>query len=94
MNLQLSPLKETAEHQAEIAAWRQHFESVLERYLPEENENPAILHQAMRYSALAGGKRFRPMLVYASGKVFGLGIKRRPACLRHRTYPYLFIDSR
>lgn len=28
---------------------------------------PAVLHQAMRYAVLGGGKRLRPMLVYATG---------------------------
>ena len=95
MNLQLSPLKETTEHQVEISAWRQHFESVLERHLPEENENPAVLHQAMRYSALAGGKRFRPMLVYATGKVLGLGIKRLDplACAIELIHTYSLIHD-
>lgn len=56
-----------------IAAWRQRFELVFDRSLPHESLEPAILHRAMRYSALAGGKRIRPMLVYASGHAVGLG---------------------
>jgi exodeoxyribonuclease VII small subunit len=38
---------------------------------------PAKLHEAMRYTVLGGGKRVRPLLVYASGALFG----RRPAAL-------------
>lgn len=56
-----------------IADWRTRFEQVLADHLPEENDDPAKLHQAMRYSALAGGKRFRPLLVYAVGESLGLG---------------------
>jgi len=72
MKLQRSPLKAATEQQAEISTWQLHFEAILIQYLPHANMNPGPLHQAMRYSALAGGKRFRPMLVYASGKALGL----------------------
>ena len=57
----------------EIASWRKRFEPVLERRLPESHLAPTPLHEAMRYSALAGGKRFRPVLIYASGKALGIG---------------------
>ncbi|HMB59263.1 MAG TPA: farnesyl diphosphate synthase [Xanthomonadales bacterium] len=43
------------------------IESVLEQHLPTEDIIPERLHQAMRYAALGGGKRFRPLLVYATG---------------------------
>ncbi len=72
MNLQRSHLKATTEQQAEISTWQQHFESILDEYLPHAKANPGALHQAMRYSSMAGGKRFRPVLVYASGKALGL----------------------
>lgn len=50
-----------------LGSWCEHFERQLQRSLPLESRNPERLHQAMRYSALAGGKRIRPLLVYASG---------------------------
>ncbi len=56
---------------AVIAAWRERFEVELERRLPPAGREPDHLHQAMRYSALAGGKRFRPVLVYAAGRAIG-----------------------
>jgi geranylgeranyl pyrophosphate synthase len=56
----------------EVTAWQDRFESVLEQRLLPESRNPALLHRAMRYASLAGGKRFRPVLVYASGKALGL----------------------
>ena len=40
-----------------------------------EARNPVLLHRAMRYSSLAGGKRFRPVLVYSTGKALGLAAK-------------------
>ena len=40
--------------------------AALERHLPSENEAPADLHRAVRYSTFAGGKRLRPALAMAS----------------------------
>ena len=40
--------------------------------MPSESGDLALLHRAMRYSSLAGGKRFRPVLVYSAGKALGL----------------------
>jgi geranylgeranyl pyrophosphate synthase len=57
---------------AEIAALQQRLETAMERCLPGEEQQPEVLHRAMRYSALAGGKRFRPLLVYSTGKALGL----------------------
>jgi geranylgeranyl diphosphate synthase, type II len=43
----------------------------LGRLLPAEDEAPETIHQAMRYSIFAGGKRLRPILAIATGEVFG-----------------------
>ena len=39
--------------------------------LPSEQEEPKRLHEAMRYSMFAGGKRLRPALVKAAFELFG-----------------------
>jgi len=41
------------------------IDSTLDTLLPAENIPPAQIHQAMRYSIFAGGKRLRPALVVA-----------------------------
>jgi len=46
-------------------------DAVLARALPPEDQPPAELHRAMRYAVLGGGKRLRPLLVYATGTTFG-----------------------
>ncbi|MBS1806887.1 MAG: polyprenyl synthetase family protein [Acidobacteria bacterium] len=46
-------------------------EQWLDRLLPGANESPTTIHEAMRYSIFAGGKRLRPTLVIATGEVFG-----------------------
>ncbi|WP_329742787.1 farnesyl diphosphate synthase [Dyella sp. A6] len=42
-------------------------DQALERVLPAEDRSPPELHRAMRYAVLGGGKRLRPLLVYAAG---------------------------
>lgn len=43
----------------------------LDRLLPPANEHPSVIHEAIRYSIFAGGKRLRPILTIATGEVFG-----------------------
>ena len=45
--------------------------AALDRYLPGDGEYPPLLHQAMRYSVFAGGKRLRPVLALAAGEAVG-----------------------
>lgn len=45
-------------------------EAELHRLLPPAEGPQARLHQAMRYGALGGGKRLRPFLVAATGRLF------------------------
>src|SRR6201981_509477 len=44
------------------------IDHALDRYLPKANTKPATLHQAMRYSLFAGGKRLRPILCLAAAE--------------------------
>ncbi len=46
-------------------------DDALARVLPAEDLPPTELHRAMRYAVLGGGKRLRPLLVYAAGHAFG-----------------------
>ena len=52
-----------------IRAHGQRTELALERLLDAANTNPTRLHEAMRYAAQGGGKRIRPLLVYAAGEL-------------------------
>lgn len=49
----------------------QFVDVLLDRLLPAEQERPATLHQAMRHSMLAGGKRLRPVLCLAAAEACG-----------------------
>lgn len=44
------------------------IEAALERLLPPAAIAPRRLHEAMRYAVLGGGKRIRPLLVFAAGE--------------------------
>ena len=50
-----------------VRAHGQRTELALDNLLDAANTNPVRLHEAMRYAAQGGGKRIRPLLVYAAG---------------------------
>lgn len=43
----------------------------LDRFLPKATTRPATIHESMRYSLFAGGKRMRPALVLAAAEACG-----------------------
>lgn len=49
-----------------IRLWSEEFEGKLEQCLNSHHGTPDRLQRAMTYSVLAGGKRMRPLLVYAA----------------------------
>jgi farnesyl diphosphate synthase len=61
--------------EASFDAWsrerQQRIEGVLERVLPASDASAPRLAAAMRYSTLGGGKRLRPLLVYAASELTG-----------------------
>lgn len=52
-----------------MAQQQKRAEAALEKALPVSTVVPEILHEAMRYTALGGGKRVRPLLAYAAGEL-------------------------
>jgi len=54
-----------------VPLYQQRIETVLARALEIEGAATPRLLEAMRYSTLAGGKRVRPVLVYATGEALG-----------------------
>ena len=65
----------------ELQLWQKRVaaqtEIILQQKLPQISREPAVLHEAMRYSALDGGKRLRPLLVWAASQ---LGDSVQAAC--------------
>jgi len=47
------------------------IEKALDTYLPPADAYPPVIHEAMRYSITAGGKRLRPVLVIAAAETLG-----------------------
>lgn len=56
---------------ARIARYQRRTEDVLDRALALQDPGTPRLREAMRYSALGGGKRLRPILVYSTGEALG-----------------------
>ena len=55
---------------AALQLWSTRADAALADALPHEDAPPLELHRAMRYAVLGGGKRLRPVLVYATGNAF------------------------
>jgi farnesyl diphosphate synthase len=54
-----------------MASVQARTEAALTQYLPSAEQVPQRLHEAMRYAALGGGKRVRPLLCHAAGAALG-----------------------
>jgi geranylgeranyl pyrophosphate synthase len=63
--------------------------------LPSEDLPPGELHRAMRYAVLGGGKRLRPLLVYAAGQAFGRDDASldAPACAVEIIHAYSLVHD-
>ena len=61
-----------ANFESRIAHYRERVASKLDEVLPAASAAPRRLHEAMRYAVFNGGKRVRPLLVYASGECLGV----------------------
>jgi len=53
---------------ASIERYTRRIDAFLDASLPPGSLRPSRLHEAMRYAVFNGGKRLRPLLVYASGE--------------------------
>lgn len=61
----------TFELQSYLKSRRDKVEHALNIYLPSLDAQPTRLHDSMRYSVLASGKRLRPILVFAGAEAVG-----------------------
>ena len=50
---------------------RRRVDEKLDESVPDAQTAPQTLHYAARWSLFAGGKRFRPALIFAAGQTFG-----------------------
>ena len=79
----------------QLQVYQKSVETALNYWLPKGNSEPKKLHEAMRYSVLAEGKRIRPILLYATGEAFGveLGKLNGPACAVEIMHAYSLIHD-
>lgn len=70
-------------------------EDALDRLLPSADTPPQLVHQAMRHSVFAGGKRLRPILVIAGAEVAGMGPEQvlPSACAVELIHTYSLIHD-
>lgn len=71
------------------------IEAELDRLIPAETIPPPTVHQAIRWSLFAGGKRLRPALLLAVGDTFGAATDRllASACALEMIHTYSLIHD-
>ena len=88
-------VQNTLELDSLLAASRALVEVELNNLLPPSGAAPEKVHQAIRWSVFAGGKRFRPALLLAIGQAFGAQINEliRTACAFEMIHTYSLIHD-
>jgi len=78
-----------------FASCRTLIDSQLDLLIPKESEPPERVHSAIRWSLFAGGKRFRPALLLATGQTFGARTDDllRTACALEMIHTYSLIHD-
>lgn len=86
---------QAAHLQGFVAGARQLTDAALDRLLPAESVSPTKVHAAIRWSVLAGGKRFRPTLLLAVGETFGTApeLLTNTACALEMLHTYSLIHD-
>jgi geranylgeranyl diphosphate synthase type II len=78
-----------------MAAQQKAVDAALDRWVPPQDENPATIHRAMRYSLFAGGKRIRPLLAIAAAQAVSdapIGIESC-ACALEMIHTYSLVHD-
>jgi geranylgeranyl diphosphate synthase type II len=78
-----------------LASCRALIDSQLNLLIPKESDEPQRIHAAIRWSVFAGGKRFRPALLLATGQTFGASVEDllRTACALEMIHTYSLIHD-
>ncbi|MFZ5633657.1 MAG: polyprenyl synthetase family protein [Bacillota bacterium] len=69
--------------------------TALDSLLPAADQYPGIIHEAVRYSLFAGGKRLRPVLALASAEILGGSVEdiMPAACALELIHTYSLIHD-
>ncbi|HAA90460.1 MAG: Polyprenyl synthetase [Thermoanaerobacterales bacterium 50_218] len=78
-----------------LVAKAEMINEALNHYLPSESVYPPLIHEAMRYSLFAGGKRLRGALTLATAEALGLKQERvlAAACALEMIHTYSLIHD-
>src|SRR5437660_5953336 len=78
-----------------LASCRPVIDAQLDLLIPKESAEPKRVHAAIRWSVFAGGKRFRPALLLATGQTFGANVEDmlRAACALEMIHTYSLIHD-
>jgi len=83
----------------DFTGWRKavqsDMEGLLQSHLPSADKLPQRLHEAMHYAVLDGGKRVRPLLVFAAGELFDAprDAVERAACAVEMIHAYSLVHD-
>ena len=71
------------------------IDRILNQWLPKMTQAPIRLHEAMHYAVTGGGKRVRPLLVYATGTALNIDWKKLdgPACAVELIHAYSLVHD-
>jgi len=85
----------TARITEQLEKYRKRVDYALQKTLPAIEQTGTTLEAAMHYATLNGGKRVRPVLVYATGKAFGAdpNILDVPACAIEYMHAYSLVHD-
>jgi len=85
----------TARITEQLEKYRKRVDYALQKNLPAIKQTGTTLEAAMHYATLNGGKRVRPVLVYATGKAFGAdpNILDVPACAIEYMHAYSLVHD-
>ncbi|HSE31745.1 MAG TPA: farnesyl diphosphate synthase [Pyrinomonadaceae bacterium] len=88
-------LPDTREINTVLDQSRSVVEESLDALLPAGYISPQNVHQAIRWSVFAGGKRFRPAVLIASGQTFGAPVNAllNTACALEMIHTYSLIHD-
>lgn len=85
----MSPFEQT------LTNYQTEINNALLRFLPAKTETPQRLHEAMHYVTFNGGKRIRPVLLYATGEALGAPLSNlhRPAVAVEMIHAYSLVHD-
>ena len=88
-------LQNSLELDSLLAGSRALIEVELNNLLPSTATAPEKIHQAIRWSVFAGGKRFRPLLLLATGQAFTapVDVLIKTACAFEMVHTYSLIHD-